>query len=316
MNTLIGTPRLSQKIQTRRTTAGLAAVTSSLLAASSAHAYLGGFELQDGYGGFLSEVRQTNEGQYGTNNGGPGGVQTPITPGTGLWYGIAGTMYPAFSSNGTAYATGHAGFQHTGNQALVITTGCDGWGGPALKYGYRLDSRDLNGTPPAATAGQTVNVSFWTRPYLDDAGVTPGTVGDTVEFVDSAGNVGFSVGVHQPGSSTDYVAYRNSGTYTLTSMVAASFIYSRWDIKLDLAAQTVTAGYYDGATNTFTSLLTNAPLAATMSDLNRLYFTSSAGVSNSKNWAVDDFVMSTTAPAPSALALIGLGGLGLTRRRR
>src|SRR5262245_20333312 len=183
-------------------------------------------------------------------------------------------MYPAFSANGTAYATGHAGFQHTGTQGLVITTGCDGWGGPALKYGYRLDSRDFSGTPPAATAGQIVSVSFWTRPYLDNFGVAPGTVGDTVDFVDSAGNVGFSVGVHQPGTSTDYVAFKNSGTYTLTSMVAASFIYSRWDIRLNLATQTVTAGYFDGATSTFTNLLTNAPLAATMSDLNRLYFTS------------------------------------------
>jgi MYXO-CTERM domain-containing protein len=316
MNKLIESSQLSGNLRTRRAAAGLVAVATSLLTAGSAQAYLGGFEPQDGYGGFLSEVRQTNEGQYGTNNGGPGGVQTPITPGTGLWYGIAGTMYPAFGTYGTAYATGHAGFQRTGTQALVITTGCDGWGGPALSYGYRLDSRDLNGVPPAATAGQIVNISFWTRPYLQDGGVAPGTIGDTVDFVDSAGNVGFSVGAYQPGTSTDYVAFKNGGTYTLTSMVSAAFIYSRWDITLNLGAQTVSASYFDGATSTLTTLLTNAPLAASMSDLNRLYFTSTAGVGNSKNWALDDFSMSTRTPAPSGLGLIGLGGLGLLRRRR
>jgi hypothetical protein len=287
-------------------------------AASSASANLGSFELNDGYGDFLSEVRQTNQGEYGFANGGPGGSAVAITPGTGLWYGIAGTMYPAYSANGTAYATGHSGYQHTGTQGLVITSGCDGWAGPALKYGYRVDSRDLGGVSPAATAGQVVNVSFWTKPLLrgtgEGGGVTAGTIGDTIEFVDSAGNVGFSVGVHQPGATSDYVAFNNTGSYVLTA-IPASGVYSRWDIKLDLALQTVTASYFDGFTSTTTNFLANAPLAATMSDFNRLYFESSGGVTNDKSWAVDDFRMTAT-PAPGAIALFGLGGLLTARRRR
>lgn len=294
----------------------LCASTLASVGVGSAQAYLGGFELLDGYGGFLNEVRQTNEGQYGTNNGGPGGSQVAITPGTGLWYGISGTMYPSFFGGATSYATGHGGYQHTGSQGLVITTNCEGWGGSALKYGYRLDSRDLDGVAPAATAGQVVNVSFWTRPYLEDGGVAPGTVGDTVEFVDSAGNVGFSVGVHQPGASTDYVAFKNTGSYTLTSIVAASFVYSRWDISFDLGSQTVTADYFDGATLTTTNVLTGAPLAASMLNLDRLYFQSSSGVGNSKDWAVDDFDFSTRVPTPSALALLAAGGVLTGRRRR
>ena len=289
------------------------------LGATSALANLGGFELQDGYGDFLSEVRQFNEGQYGTNNGGPGGVQTPITPGTGLWYGISGTLFPAFTPGGaTSYATGHSGYQYTGSQGLVITTNCEGWGGPAVKYGYRVDSRDLGGVSPAATAGQIINVSFWTRPGLqgtgEGGGIVGGTTGDTVEFVDSLGNVGFSVGVHQPSTTTDFVAFNNTGSYTVTPIVSGG-VYSRWDIRLDLGAQTVTAGYYDGITATFIPLLSGAPLAAPMSDFNRLFFESSAGVTNAKSWALDDFSMTAT-PAPGGMAVVGLLGLGFARRRR
>lgn len=298
---------------------GLAASATAAFVSTPAHAYLGGFELQDGYGNFLSEVTQTNEGQYGTNNGGPGGVQTAITPGTGLWYGISGTRYPNFNAGNTAYATGHSGYQKTGTQGLVITTGCDGWGGPALKYGYRLDARDLNGVLPSATAGQVVTVSFWTRPNMpgssEGGNVAPGTIGDTVEFVDSAGNVGFAIGVHQPGTSTDFVAFKNTGSYTLTN-IQASGVYSRWDIKLDLGAQTVTASYFDGFTSNLTNILLNAPLAASMANLDRLYFQSCDGVTNAKSWALDDFRMTSTVPAPAAAGLLGLGALVGMRRRR
>ncbi len=260
--------------------------------------YLGGFSLQDGYGNFLSEVRQTNEGQYGTNNGGPGGSQAAITPGTGLWYGIAGTMYPSNFGGATAYATGHSGYQMTGSQGLVITTNCEGWGGNTLKYGYRLDLRDLNGAAPAATAGQVVNISFWTTVpdgTGEGGGVTPGTIGYTVEFVDSAGNVGFSVGVHQPATTTDYVAFKNTGSYTLTS-IAASGVYSRWDIKLDLVPdgdgellRRIHDQHHHGSVGVL--------LAAPMSNLDRLFFESSSGVNNAKTWSVDDFGMHTTCRA-------------------
>jgi hypothetical protein len=297
----------------------LSALAAPLFAcAGTAHAYLGGFEAGDGYGNFLSEVRQTNEGQYGLNNGGPGGSQTAIVPGSGLWYGISGTMYPNNSGTGTAYATGHSGYQLTGTQGLVITTGCDGWGGPALKYGYRLDSRDFNGISPASTAGQVVNISFWTRTGLpgtgEGGGLGAGTTGDTVEFVDSFGNVGFTVGVHQPGTTTDFVAF-NNGSLTVTA-IASVGAYSRWDLKFDLALQTVTASYFDGGTSTLTNLLTNAPLAAPMANMDRLFFESCAGVNNSKSWALDDFRMTTTVPTPASAALLALGVLGIGGRRR
>lgn len=301
-----------------RAVVGLSLGLALCALAGTASANLGSFELNDGYGDFLNEVRQSNQGEFGFANGGPGGVQTPITPGTGLWYGISGTMFPSFNTGATAYATGHSGYQYTGNQGLVITTGCDGWAGPALKYGYRVDSRDLGGVSPAATGGQIVNISFWTRPFLhgtgEQGGLGAGTIGDTVEFVDSLGNVGFSVGLVQPGTTTDYVAFNNTGSYTTTSIVSAG-AYSRWDIKLDLALQTVTASYFDGGTSIYTNLLANAPLAASMADFNRLYFESSAGVNNAKSWALDDFSMNAT-PAPGGVALLGIGAIFAARRRR
>ena len=70
---------------------------------------------------------------------------------------------------------------------------------------------------------------------------------------------------------------------------------------LHSATQTVTASYFDGFTSTSTTLLSNAPLAAPMANLDRLFFESTPGESNAKNWAVDDFAMSTTVPAPASM---------------
>jgi len=180
-----------------------------------ASAYLGGFETEDGYQSFLHEVQTYNAGQYGANNGGPGGGPTTITPGTGLWKNLSGISYPTFSSLGsTSYATGHEYYDRLdpGNVAkhgLVITTNSEGWSGPTLQYQYSLDSRDLNGTNPNTTAGKVINFSFWWCPRIygsgEGGGIGPGTVGDTIDLVDSSGNVGFTMGLLQPGTTTDYV---------------------------------------------------------------------------------------------------------------
>lgn len=308
-------------------------VAAVLCVSLTAHADLGGFEYNDGYLTFLNEVTAYNAGQFGTNNSGPGGGPVSIVPGTGLWYGISGTRYPAFSSGGqTSYATGHQYFDRVnyGNaafNALVLTTNSDGWSGPTLKYGYRLDSRDLDGLNPALTAGKMINVKFWWCPQIlgtgDGGGLGPGTIGDTIEFVDSSGNVGLTLGAIQPGTTTDFVGYDNGAGFTQTAVPAYNYGYSQWDITLDLALQKVTFSYLDGLTNTSTTFITNGNLAATMNDFTELRFASTPGVYNSKNFSLDDFDFTVkrtdVVPEPGlgmTLCAFGITGVGLFLRRK
>lgn len=301
--------------------------------APAARANLGSFEAADGYGPFLNEVTGYNAGQYGLANGGPGGSATAITPGTGLWYGISGVRYPATSTGGgTSYATGHQFFDRlapsTAAQALVITTNSEGWSGPTLSYGYHLDSRDLGGISPAATAGGVINMSFWWCPLIqgtgEGGGLGAGTIGDTVEMLDSSGNVGFKMGLIQPGTTTDYVGYDNGAGFVQTTVKGYSGGYSQWNLSLDLAGQKITASYFDAVTLTSYNFLTAANLNMTMSDFTQLRFASTPGVTNAKNLALDDFQFKVrqsgnSVPEPGGAALLfGMAavGAGVLRRRR
>ena len=295
-----------------------------LTAVAPAHALLGGFEASDGYLRFLNEVTKYNAGQFGANAG--GGSSTAITDGTGLWYNMSGLQ------NKNSFATGYQFYdrQHrlTNAQALMITTNSEGWNGPAMKYGYHLDSNDLNGLSPANTAGKKININFWWCPTIhgtsEGGGLGAGTIGDTIEFVDSKGHVGFTVGLKQPSTSTDYVGYNNGSGFVQTNVVGYNTGYSNWDITLDLANKTVTASYWDVLTNTSYSLLNGAGLAASMSDFTEMRFASTAGIKPQNALLLDDFkftVGSTNnaVPEPGVNALLlGMAttGISLFLRRR
>lgn len=287
------------------------------------NAYLGSFELEDGYGQsgsvFLApaEVAKYNAGQYGTNNGGPGGGAVLIPENTGLWTGLSGTRHPNISpvTHSTAYATAHQNFDrvahNTQAQALVMTTNVEGWNGPTMEYGYRLDSRDLNGLNPLQTAGRMVRLSFWWCAQIfgfgDGGGLGAGTIGDTVKFLDSSGNVGFTLGLIQPGNSTDYVGWdAGSGFHADPQMIAGNFTrYSKWDILFNLTNQTVSASYQDGEGGTTYSLLTSASLAAPMSNFTNLRIASTPGINNEKRLALDDFNFSVSQiPEPPMIPLV------------
>ncbi|HEY6563069.1 MAG TPA: hypothetical protein VIY86_01110, partial [Pirellulaceae bacterium] len=287
---------------------GLALVTVCEMNAS---AYLGGFESNDGYAPFLNDVANFNAGQYGPNAG--GGVFTPITPNTGLWQKLQGPLFPASGILGFAYATGHGGYDRlapsTTAQALVITTNADGWGAGPQEYSYTVDSFDLGGISPASTAGQTITMSFWECTQMpgtgEGGGLGPGTLGNVVSFLDNAANVGFAVGYHQPGTTSDFAAVNVNGSWVLSTVPVTPNTYHRWDVTLDLAAQTVSIDLFNGVLN---NMATNAPLGAAMADFREMRFLSTPGVTNAKVWSLDDFHIVVPEPASSAGLIVLVAG--------
>lgn len=310
-------PMLSLRSVLLVSVAGLAVAAAS----TPARAWLGGFEPADGYQGFLNQVQIYNAGQYGVNSGYVAPSPVAITPGSGLWTAISG-------GTGLAYATGHFAldrqYQNSGigtinDQGLVITTHDQGWGGPAQRYKYNVDSQDLNGVPPPSTAGQKIRMSYWSRGGLpgDPTGVNGvpyGYFGNSVEFADSSGNIGFRVGLtHRAGGNI--VTYWNGSSMFESSLIHFGSKFDRWDVTLDLGTQQVTASYFNFILGTTTPVIANVPLMTPMSNFSSMFFQSSSGVTNAKQWAVDDFTF-FTVPAPSAAGVLGLGGLAALRRRR
>lgn len=305
-------------------TAALLAPTTLLTSVSSA--WLGGFEDKDGYQPFLNFVQNYNAGQYGLNSGYIAMSPSAITPNTGLWTALQG----GFSSGGSiSYATGHQFRDRTyvnsnntmglaSDQALVLTTGHEGWGGPALKYRYNVDSQDLGGVAPSTTPGQVISLSFWVRGQLDvidtSGSFLDGYYGNSINFNDSSGNSGFSLGLTNRVGG-DKVTYWNGTSMFESTIIGGAGKFDQWNITLDLASQTVSASYFQFTTSTTYPLITGVPLMQTMNDFTNMVFTSAPGTQNDKNWQVDDFDL-RAIPTPGTLSVVALGMVGVVRRRR
>ncbi len=289
----------------------------------SAHAYLGGFENVDGYRPFLDDVANYNAGAHGVNAG--GGAYSTITPNSGQWVKLQGSLIPATGTTGAvSYATGHQNVDRlnpsTAAQGLVITTNADGWTAGPQEYSYAVDSFDLAGVNPLTTGATTVDISFWSCAQIvgsndPNSGLGAGTIGDTVSFYDSSGNLGFSVGYRQPGITTDFAA-TNVGSWVQSAVAVNPSTYHRWDISLDLLNDTVSIDIFEGTT--LTNLVSGAPLVNNMGDLSELRFESTAGVNNAKIWSLDDFGFDVRQiPEPSSVVLmVGAVICTLARRRR
>jgi hypothetical protein len=300
----------------------MAAAFPMLACAGLANATLGGFEAAHGYQPFLNMVQDYNAGQYGALSGYVAVSPVAITPSTGLWHNINGGF---FSGGSVSYATGHQGFDRTyvnsngslgsnSDQGLVLTTGHEGLGGPALKYKYDVDAQDLGGMSPGSTGSAVVSVSFWARGFLDNGLVGAGYFGNEITFEDSLGNIGFNLGMTKT-SGGDKVTYWNGTSLFVSSLNAGSNYFDRWDISLDLVTDTVTANYFEFNTGILHPLFANVPMSSAMSDFTHMTFRTTPGVNNSKFYAVDDFSI-RAVPTPGALGVFGFMALAATRRRR
>lgn len=307
-----------------------AACMATLAGPRVSHGVLGGFESADGYGPFLNRVQNYNAGQYGANSLNPSGTQTAITPNSGLWRRTSGTP------NAGSYGTGHQFLDRTyvnsggtlgssSDQGLVLTTNHEGWTGPALAFEYDLDAADL-GQNPLTTGNDVIDFSFWWCARLPGPEVggqlADGYFGDEINFVDSSGNTGFTLGLTQRASG-DKVTYWDGSTMVESAIIAAANRYDRWDISLDMLNNTFSADYFSFASSTLHSLVSNAPMQSSMADFARIDFRTSPGETNAKLFSVDDFTFQVRGdaaiPEPgtwqhTVLAAASLGMLMLMRR--
>ena len=236
---------------------------------AACHAYLGGFEAVDGYEDFLNDVATYNAGQYGPNAG--GGTYVNIPDNTGLWTKLQGPLWPTLGLAGVGLRHAHLFRDRTTpgsplHRGLVITTNADGWTAGPQEYAYQLDSFDLGGVSPAATGGDTLDISFWSCSLIfgtsEGGGLGAGTIGNTVPSTTAAAtSASRSATVSPAPRPTSPPPTSARGT---SRRVDQPSTYHRWDVTLDLGAQTVTIDIFESGV--LTNLATNAPLITPMAD--------------------------------------------------
>jgi len=286
---------------------------------SSAYAYLGGFEADDGYenvgfmppGGF--NVSYYNAGEYGANVDPLNSYQQGPN-GAGLWERLRGpTIHALHGAYATSHGPGSNVMPHGGARALVVTTNTDDWTGNSQLYSYEIDQHDLDGFNPALTGTESVMMSFWVCSEIFGSatgnGLGPGTRGNIISFWDGPGasaTSGLQLGYHQPGTTDDEVSFRfgNSGPWTDTGIVVDPHGWHRFDVTLDLATDRASVRYVDPVVpSNSTNLASSVPMPA-MSALREIRFESTPGVNNDKYFALDDFdfeVCITEAPLSDLL---------------
>lgn len=316
-------------------------VGSLLCAVSPAFAYLGSFELSDGY--YLAspawvDVTYYNAGQWGANAGG-GASPTAIAPDSGLWklQSQAGAFFPTQAIRSTfigaappyptppfgppsipAYAVGDHSPGRTGIGALALRNDNFINAGP-MEYDYTLDTFDFGGTAPASVTSGVVSTGFYFCPNPTDI-FNPGTPIRPEKFImsfkDSASSIGLQIGY--TGFNRVYWRAGSSGPWNLTSVIADSTNWDGFDVKIDLTSQTFGIDYFDVSASTWSTLVpSGTSLGASMQDLTHLGWWLDEEVTlgtGGKNF-FDDFSFHAV-PEPASAALLAIGTLLLTTRRK
>lgn len=272
------------------------------------------------------DLSRYNAGQYGTNNGGPGGTATDIADNSGLWTALAGGRLnedlgaPLYQGNLFArdyvQAYGYPSAR-SGSQVLNLLAS-----DVNLRYNYSLDSRDLDGVVPAMNSGYSMDVRFWSCPSGDDDADTGDMVG--IAFKDSAGQILVEVGY----TGDNRVQYRVGGAtaWTTTAIHIGTTGWSEFSLNLDSQQNTVSLGVtaYDDAQfilGNETSLLNAMPLGFDALNLTDITWDLRGGALDNDAFSFkhyfDDFDFALTAvPEPSAALLLMVSALLGWKRRR
>jgi hypothetical protein len=312
----------------------------SLALTTSAYAYLGSFDVPDGYNQFGLQVPGTPPSDFGDvtyYNAGVIGPKVQIPFNTGQWQLLtqAGAYfatsairnpnvgsappYPAFPFSVAVpdYVIGnHPGGRTGGALALRNEGGPDG----AMEYDYTLDSVDFGGPAPGSVTAGSVLTEFYFCPNGMDS--NPTNEKFIMSFRDSTGSTGLQVGYRHD----NQVQWRpgNSGSWTATGITADSLAYDGFRVDMNLSADTFQLEYFDVSASTWSTLaVAGTPLGASMQNLTDLRWwldeLTVAGDPSGyagKNF-FDDFSFKVTpVPEPSTCLLMLTGLCGWLVRRR
>lgn len=281
-----------------------------------AWAYLGGFEEQDGYRPAgtqpTTDVSTYNAGQFGTNNGGPGGGFQSITPNSGLFYKHdIGDIREGFGELVVQHGIAHSG---DSSLALRATMAFGDTGDDGAHYLYTFDARDFDGSAPALVTSGVVELDYWMRPQTPFFSMSRVT---TTEFLNSTGDTLFAIGTLGQGSFTSqpFIEWYDGTTWTTTTIVGNNASWDHVMLTFDLTNDWVSFSYYASLTNTTHAVATNVPTGAPLDRLSGIRFTAQP---NTEMNNYDDFnvVAPLVVPEPSTAMLAVLCALQLQIRRR
>jgi len=313
-----------------------------LASAGIAQAHLGSFAPSDGYslsvysGAYnWCDVAYYNAGQYGPNSGGGPGPSLHV-PNSALWkidsttaggfFGSAanrsatvGTAPPYPTTNplgAPAYIVGDHGPGRTDNSSLAVRNDNPlGSVGP-MKYTYDFDTYDTGGPVAASVTTGQVSFDLFMAATPGGPGGTGAFAGEkfTQSFMDASGSIGAQWGY----ARDNEIIWRagNTGFWNQTGL----FTNGAWDgisTTIDLSAQTFELKFFDVVNNLWTTLApAGTALGNSMGNFAKLGWQMEDGVHGGlggKNF-FDDAKL--TIPSPGAVALLSIGALAASRRRR
>ena len=287
-----------------------------VLCSSTARAYLGSFETEDGYDDgastALRDVSTYNAGEYGTNASGPGGSATSITQNDGLFVKYdQGNVGPDYGE-----LVAHHSIAHSGNSSLVLrsTASFGDTAGDGAQYLYNFDRRDFGGVSPTLITSGTLSMDYWMLPQTSFFQTGTAT---TTEFLNSAGDTIFAIGTVGQGlfDAKPYIEWKDANGWHVTSILGNNAAWDHVFLSFDLSHDTISFSYYSSLTGITTDLASGVDAAAPLDNLSGILFTAEP---NTEQNAYDDFgiVSPIVVPEPSSMLTLLLGMACCARRRR